>query len=254
MDYDPYTSDELTHFVGKRCASDEERYDRLAKILREGRLRASGIPGIGEGSLARLSVTGNQRLSDETAIQGQIVCFCDIPLSSLALHMRKYSHFGVAFPKSFLVAKGANPVFYVVRDAVLPGITLIPSAAGALELRHDVTRADLMDQIHAEAMALSTMNHDLMFDSKDQDLQKLLFRIERLRQLLYQTVLAFIKPFDSTESEDSDHNFYMEREWRVYGDVLFQLGDVRRIILPASYAERFKRDFQNIGADVTTLG
>jgi len=58
MDYDPYTSDELTPFVGKRCASDKERYDRLATILREGRLRASGIPGIGEGSLALLSVTG----------------------------------------------------------------------------------------------------------------------------------------------------------------------------------------------------
>jgi len=42
---------------------DEERFRLLVKILRDGKLRASGIPGIGEDSLVLLSVTGNKSRS-----------------------------------------------------------------------------------------------------------------------------------------------------------------------------------------------
>ena len=200
-----------------------------------------------------LAITGNKKISDETAIQGQIVCFCDIPVEGLELHMRKYSRFGVAFLKSFLVAKGANPVFYVARDAVVPGITFVPTGSGSIEPRQDVTRAELLDCIHKEAMTLTTQNYDLMSPSGNPDLQKLLYRAENLRQLLYQVVLAFVKPFDSTEPEESKNNYYMEREWRVYGDVLFQLADVRQIFLPPSYSDSFRKDFPALGSAITEV-
>ena len=200
-----------------------------------------------------LAITGNKKISDETAIQGQIVCFCDIPVEGLELHMRKYSRFGVAFLKSFLVAKGANPVFYVARDAVVPGITFVPTGSGSIEPRQDVTRAELLDCIHKEAMTLTTQNYDLMSPSGNPDLQKLLYRAENLRQLHYQVVLAFVKPFDSTEPEESKNNYYMEREWRVYGDVLFQLADVRQIFLPPSYSDSFRKDFPALGSAITEV-
>jgi hypothetical protein len=167
--------------------------------------------------------------------------------------MRKYSRFGVAFLKSFLVAKGANPVFYVARDAVVPGITFVPTGSGSIEPRQDVTRAELLDCIHKEAMTLTTQNYDLMSPSGNPDLQKLLYRAENLRQLLYQVVLAFVKPFDSTEPEESKNNYYMEREWRVYGDVLFQLADVRQIFLPPSYSDSFRKDFPALGSAITEV-
>jgi Putative abortive phage resistance protein AbiGi, antitoxin len=212
MAYQTYTSNELTHFVGRRCGSDDERYQWLAAILRGEKLRAGGIAGVGEDHGMLLSVTGNKKISDETAIQGQVVCFCDIPVASLELHMRKYSRFGVAFSKSFLVTKGANPVFYVVRDAVLPGIIVVPNGSGSLEPKEGITRAELLDHIHEEAMALSAKNYDLMVGIDNPDLQRLAFRAENLRNLLYQVALAFVKPFDSTEPEESDNNYYMERE------------------------------------------
>jgi hypothetical protein len=197
MQYASYTSDELTHFLGRGCSCADGRYRLLVEVLHSGQLRASGISGASEDTLALLSITGNKRISDETAIQGQIVCFCDIPLASLGLHMRKYSRFGIAFSKSFLVARGANPVFYVVKDAVLPGISAVPTGSGSIEPRRDVTRAELLDQIHTESMAQSTPIRDMMFGSDNPDLAKLLYRVEHLRQQLYETVLAFIKPFDS---------------------------------------------------------
>ena len=112
-------------------------------------------------------IYGNGRISDETAIQPVIVCFCDIPISSLKLHMGKYKQFGIAFLKPFLVAQGANPVFYLVNDATLPGIHAIPTAAGKIELARDISRDALMDCLHSEAMALSTEISDRLFGRPD---------------------------------------------------------------------------------------
>src|SRR5580698_7898135 len=47
------------------------------------------------------------------------VCFCDIPIGDLYIHMEKYSGFGVAFEKRFLLGKGASPVFYIANDSLL---------------------------------------------------------------------------------------------------------------------------------------
>jgi hypothetical protein len=239
---DRYTSDELTHFVGSQCPSGDDRYKLLLKILRTGKLRASGATGTSDDTDGLLTIVGNQKISDGTAIQGVIVCFCDIPLPSLGLHMRKYKCFGIAFPKPFLVAKGANPVFYVVNDATLPGITVGPAESGSLEPEANTTRGELMDRIHSEAMELSTKTREMMAGSDNPDLQRLLWRVDCLRRLLYQTTFAFVKPFNSAEPEDSNKNYYMEREWRVYGEVLFDMSDVHRIILPASYGDRFLQD------------
>lgn len=49
--------------------------------------------------------------------RSQVVCLCDIPVSDLEIHMRKYSPFGLSFLKPFLVEKGANPVFYIARNS-----------------------------------------------------------------------------------------------------------------------------------------
>jgi hypothetical protein len=243
--HDRYTSDELTHFVGGRSPSCEDRYQLLLEILRTGRLRASGTLGTTDDTAALLSIIGNKKVSDGTAIEGVIVCFCDIPLPGLAPHMSKYSHFGMSFLKPFLVAKGANPVFYVVNDATLPGVTVVPTELGSVEPVRDITRAELMDRIHSGAMAISTRVHEVIFGSDksdDPELKELLLQLDYLRLLLYQTTFAFVKAFNSAEPEDSRENYYMEREWRVYGDVLFEMSDVHRVILPRSYCDRFPRD------------
>jgi hypothetical protein len=190
-----------------------------------------------------LSVIGNKKISDETAIKGQIVCFCDIPLAGLDLHMKKYSRFGLAFSKAFLVAMGANPVFYVVRDGIVPGFHVMSVGPGSAEMVENPSRAELLDRLHSEAMALSDANYDLIADCKDPDLRSRLLRTENLRSLIYEGVLAFIKPFDSTEPEDGDNNYYMEREWRVFGSVEFTLADVSRVILPPAYVAPYKREF-----------
>jgi hypothetical protein len=165
--------------------------------------------------------------------------------------MKKYGCFGIAFRKPFLVTRGANPAFYVVKDSILPGDQVLPTGSGSVEASQHVTRAEIMDRIHAEASSLYAKNCEVTLrESCDPGLRDYLSRVDHLLRLLYQMALAFVKPFDSSEPEDSANNFYMEREWRVYGDVLFAVRDVARIILPAAYADHFRGRFPDYGGEI----
>ncbi len=159
--------------------------------------------------------------------------------------MAKYSPFGVAFSKAFLAHKGANPAFYVVNDALVPGPHLVKDAKGKVGLRRGgIKRGSLLNSFHREAMSLSTRLHDLMFDPLvSADMKDVFLRTDLLRQRFYTDVLAFVKDFRSREPEESRKNYYMEREWRIYGDVEFAPKDVTGIILPKGYKEAFKRRF-----------
>jgi len=68
-----YVSGLLTHFVGRHLATDEARFDLLVTVLESGRLRGSGKN--------RISVSG-EKLSARKMFDPDVVCFCDIPVSS----------------------------------------------------------------------------------------------------------------------------------------------------------------------------
>jgi hypothetical protein len=65
------------------------------------------------------------------------------------------------------------------------------------------------------------------------------------------SVFAFCVPFDSTLDDAHTEQHYMEREWRVLGSVDFALSDVRRVILPEEYSERFRQKFPDYAGQVT---
>ena len=118
-----YVSTELHHFVGASLKDDAARCNVLLKILDEGLLRPGPLPGSSpehesERDLSGIAFVIQPAEEDsEEMIRAEIVCFCDIPADDLGLHMDKYGPFGISFPKPFLCQQGANPVFYVARDA-----------------------------------------------------------------------------------------------------------------------------------------
>jgi hypothetical protein len=96
-----------------------------------------------------------------------------------------------------------------------------------------------------------------VFDSYDEDWYRLL-SVKPLNQTLLNLHLKVerllhsrLTFFDSTKDEQHDEHFYMEREWRVMGTVPFTLDDVIRIILPPSFAKRFRQDFPKYCAQLT---
>jgi hypothetical protein len=64
-------------------------------------------------------------------------------------------------------------------------------------------------------------------------------------------VFSFIKFFDDSTSDQDAANVYMEREWRVLGDVNFTLSDVHRVFMPQHYAEHFRADLPNYVGQLT---
>jgi Putative abortive phage resistance protein AbiGi, antitoxin len=118
-----YVSDELTHFVGKGKTQDEQYDIFVNKILRTGWLT---YPPHDLNRPRRLAVDFSQPISTDQALKYEVVCFCDIPETDLPIHVRKYSGFGLAFKKEFLIGKGACPVFYVANESPTSATELWP--------------------------------------------------------------------------------------------------------------------------------
>lgn len=115
-----YVSRELTHFVAKDLRNEPDRqYEILVKILKEGLLRPRSPDPPGQAGESSIRFADPEVLSNNPneMINPRVVCFCDIPVADMHIHMMKYGKFGLSFLKSFLVKKGANPLFYVAQNA-----------------------------------------------------------------------------------------------------------------------------------------
>jgi hypothetical protein len=252
-----YVSNELTHFLGRgiRAATPKKtrqgQYELLLKILREGQLSCR------EGSGGAIVIDPFAGFSSNRMIRPDGVCFCDIPLSSLAIHMRKYSQFGLAFPRPFLLQQGANPVFYVAGTATVR----LWNLAGKRAEFHAEQRSTHFDKQFAEfydcLREVKRYVHVRRADLMQPD--PLVQRLEKVEAFLA-SVFGYFKCFDATTTEDDEENYYMEREWRLRMNLKFEITDVRRVILPCAFAKRFKSDVpgfagveQRIAAGVTSI-
>src|SRR5258708_1392135 len=140
-----YVSNELTHFLGRSLRDDQSRYALLREVIRTGWLKASHRDQLGAGFVGQSD--GQKALSCNEAIKCTSVCFCDIPVTTLGVHMKKYGPFGVAFAKQLLLRSGATPVHYVARNARHRGVGIGPPTVG-----------DWFDQLRKE---LQNIAHDL---------------------------------------------------------------------------------------------
>ena len=266
-----YISQELTHFVGKSCASDEARYELLKKILSTGRLepRRSRLVPLGaessveisgtasassnaSGDLFSMGISGATRLSTNDVYEPDVVCFCDIPVEDLGIHMEKYSRFGLAFQKSFLVRQDANPVFYIAKDAT----DRFPSVHGRLLGKDSIEKGESLDAFFESYRGA----YDRLFPwislngpGRSDVPVKLLEVLEEIMMLKspLNDLFSHFKFFDSRETDVSNQNFYMEREWRIRGSLDFVHDNVHRAIFPSIYARRFREDFPALFCQVT---
>lgn len=251
-----YVSRELTHFVGRREVAEDDRYRLLVTILNSG-LLTPHPENPQEGNFSRVDTAG--KLSDESMYLGRVTCFCDIPLADLGIHMSKYSRFGIAFDKHWLVGRGANPVYYVASD---PGLTRPIALRRALD---DLQR-QVRDTGKGEVGLGEVVSRVLIFDEVLPLHHRLFAKVRRAAETastditLREAVAVesfhdthvglFLKPFSALLPDDDPANVYMEREWRVLGNVEFTLSDVSRVILPKRYARQLRRDVPEYFAQV----
>lgn len=258
-----YVSKELTHFVGQKLPA-EQQYSLLVEILRSKWLTH---PPHNPNISGNLTVNTKARMSKNEMYVPEVVCFCDIPVSDLDIHIEKYSPFGLSFLKSFLVGKGANPVFYVAKNSEvrvprefwdaseLKDAHERSLAVGADAFFRMVPRSEYYDKMVREYHEVLPLLEGLVRQHQESpgvtgDFRRLL----NLQGFLDFHVFSFTKFFDDTKPDDDPANFYMEREWRMLGNLDFRLEDVHRVILPESYAKRFRQDVPKYAGQVTFVG
>jgi hypothetical protein len=257
MSLQRYVSRELTHFVG-RGKPEEEQYSLLLKILKSGWLTH---PPHDPEAPSRVTKLGNARFSTVEMYSPDVVCFCDIPVEDFAIHMKKYSHFGLAFLKSCLLTKGANPVFYIANNSLIDGSAspLFPALCriGTTVL---VPRSEVFDTLMHEHTAADSRLLDILeriqstgtgYPGPPSDIELAIVQSCCVKAEFAMRVFSFFKCFDASKDDTHDENFYMEREWRVLGNVQFTLKDVCRVVLPSAFAERLRHDVPDYFGQVT---
>lgn len=231
-----YVSNELTHFTGQGLLDIEQQYAPLAKILNTGILKSRSPISSDHVGGVFMTIDPNEPLSE--MYSQTVICFCDIPPDDLRIHMGKYSRFGVAFLKAFLIEKGACPVFY------------IPQNAKYNDWPHQTTLGEYFESIVKRFHRLTLPCSTAQDDASD-DFREFCEEFRPIGQFLRAHVFSFLKLFDASLAEDHPDNYYMEREWRVRGSFQFKMDDVRRILLPESFSKRFRSDFPHYLGQLT---
>jgi len=213
-----YVSKELTHFVG-RHKPEYERFRLLMDIIQSGWI----LPGpFTNGQTYNVQLHETEK-DLEKMILPQMVCFADIPINDLSLHMEKYSNFGIAFKKDYLVQYGANPVLYVTQNGQMEG--------------KDVTREKwFLDHLKKYAL-LKEKIQTFGMQNGGKEINELFLEID---QFLMKDLFAYLKPFDSSKNDADEDNYYLEREWRIIGNLPFSQSNITRILIPEKYGRMLR--------------
>jgi Putative abortive phage resistance protein AbiGi, antitoxin len=227
----PYTSGELFHFVGRKSpTNDQANYEALVKILKQ--QCVSYWPHIPNWGLTQFRIKWDKNLLSEELVVPQVTCFADIRKDHLHVHTRKYGGFGLSFPRELLVSYGTRPVMY---------FPLFPND------KREIFGRGLVNHIEAHFKAFNELainpelkHRDRYFGSAPKTKEE---SIHGMWDIFVKEFLAFIKPFDSSLDNNHSDNFYMEREWRKFGNLCFETSHVRTIVVANGYKEPLEAEF-----------
>ncbi|MEW9799171.1 abortive infection system antitoxin AbiGi family protein [Alteromonas sp. CYL-A6] len=254
-----YISKELVHFVGRGIEA-QRQFELLLKILSDGWIthpphnpKISGNLSINAG----VSISANEMYSPE------ITCFADIPVSDLSLHMDKYSPVGLSFSKEFIAEAGGVPVHYLPINAKVKKSKNIDTdeirklieehSSDALYERmyETVPKGQHFDNMLREYHDLFSIFQDL---AKKEDpspgVSGLFKRVIDLQSFFNFHIFSYFKFFDHRKSDDDPENFYFEREWRIVGNVNFNMEDVKTVFFPRRHSSDFREAFPKYSGQV----
>ena len=243
--HQPYTTNTLTHFVGRADPLDHEgNYGKLSLLLSSSRV--SHWPHTDEGERTGYTIDLSKSLHIGQLIVPTVTCFADIPEESLGIHVQKYGCFGLGFKREFLIRAGARPVTYV---PMFSNEWLY--AINGRYLLEDIAAIHLGFRNHFKARIAGDGKPVMRTMKKVPETEDEILRA--LKSLLEKEFLAYLKPFNSELPSDHPENFYREREWRKFAYLRFKPTDVERIWVAAGYAGRIVVNFPALASAVTEL-
>jgi len=244
-----YISKELFHFVGRGLEQDQQ-FHRLLKIVNEGWITH---PPHNPNISGNLRVNISAKISNNEMYSPEIVCFSDIPIQDLSIHINKYSAFGLSFSKEFIASKGGIPVHYIPQNGAVSKIRDLKSDEdrkiinehghiNSMEYMYEtVSNADYFDSMLEEYHNVFQIFRDVAHKKDPQPGVSGLFkRVIDLERFLGFYIFSYFKFFDHMLNDDHEDNYYFEREWRVIGNVKFSLSDIKTMFMPTRFSEKFR--------------
>lgn len=230
----PYVSEVLYHLVGSsQPTHDRENFEVLRKVLRSGELWTNSVGG--KRGLVMTKTDPDRPRTNGEFIEATVTCFCDIPRNLLGRHTSRYGRFGVGIDRTLAAGLGARPVIYLPEVPRDPFLIVNGLGERILQCAKD------LDQFFPGPEGVSYSSRTMgapAVDAAD--------AADQAQTALVRDVLAFIKVFDVTLPEDHPENFYMEREWRKYGNMPLK-ETLREVIAPAEYHTALLSEFPGLG-------
>lgn len=234
-----YISNCLTHWVGARESSDDNRYEILVKSI-----------------LARQELLYNLCEWNFRSKYGGVnnhhfpmICFADIPFTETYNHCEKYSRFGLSFSKSYLTNCLASPVGYVLNPDVFKAYSFLYHRLNGI--RSLFEGKEIPEGQHkGEICRWKDITHNL---------HEIVFFLEGYDKEGYEFSHSGIPLPEQEAYFENPHALYYEREWRMLSleerstrpwDVdhdgkryfKFDPNHLMYIIMPRSYLKRFSED------------
>jgi hypothetical protein len=226
-----YVSDELFHFVGKRNPLDHEtNYQTLLKVL-DSRC-VSHPPHNPDISQYNISFNWDKILLTEEMIVPTVTCFCDIPFESLKIHIQKYGKFGVSFSRNFLIKYGARPVIY------------IPLHRNNFLSIHGINMLNDLEQVYRgfQEQVIEPISKPIWSSTMGEKPNSSEDACLSIDSILTKEFLSYLKPFDAELPDEHPDNFYLEREWRKFGNLPFQVTEIQNVLVAKEYAQKLESE------------
>lgn len=215
----------LYHFTGGPSPKDDRaNFDRLCAILRSMTVRACKVGDSHSGIRTRWD-PGRSLLNGEP-IEQNVACLCDLLPDHWPFHARRYGKFGVGVCRSVAVQWGVRPAIYV---------PFSKKASGSWAHQHlgEVsTVLEGLERFSAEPPA----ERSRVVGAPAVDVDDAMWEASSLIKREY---LAFVKCWDVDLPDDHEENFYLEREWRKFGDLPLA-SCLREIIAPPECHDELK--------------
>ena len=225
-----FVSHTLYHLVGGgRPEADQANFETLSSILRSMELRTSEVAGT-RGGMRMVRDSNRPVINGEPAEQS-VVCLCDIPRDDLPFHAKRYGKFGLGVSRSVVAQWGTRPVVYIPYSEKAHGNW------GKRFADEVQTVLDGLDKFFPDSPSLRTR----VAGSPAADAQD---AVDEASGLIARDLQAFLKFWNVDHPDDHPENFYMEREWRKFGNLPLA-PCLREIVAPSE----FHRDLQAIIAE-----
>lgn len=225
MSMQQFVGQRLYHLVGARQPdADSVNFETLCAILRSMELRTCEVAGKRGGM--RTLRDPSRPVTNGEPIQQSVACLCDIPRGDLHFHARRYGRFGIGVSRSVVAQWGGRPVIY------------IPFSRRA----HGTWGARFPAEVNSVLEGLDRFFPDTPLEqsrtvgSPARNEQE---AADLASSLITRDVQAFLKFWDVDLPEDHPENFYMEREWRKFGNLALA-SCLQEIIAPQQYHDTLR--------------